>query len=231
MASRDSADATRIAVPVILVVGFGDGKVTTSTSNGTRPPCWLRRACLIRAVCPPSAQSRPRRCSIKTAPTTNCSTTTPERRRCRLNRPSAPRDVGPGRLPAATTAFARRAGTVVDDPRTCAMDDEEARTRRALRRPLTSADAAARVPWVRAPAARPEQASRRRRRRRPRLAESGSVARCRASCDATPATHVESRSESLAVVALWHGRASMSDDSELGGRWRYAGATVQGGDA
>lgn len=28
MASRDSADATRIAVPVILVVGFGDGKVS-----------------------------------------------------------------------------------------------------------------------------------------------------------------------------------------------------------
>ena len=26
---------------------------------------------------------------------------------------------------------------------------------------------------------------------------------------------MESRSESLAVVALWHGRASMSDDSDL----------------
>ena len=45
--------------------------------------------------------------------------------------------------------------------------------------------------------------------------KSGSVARRRASCEATPARHVESRSESLAVAALQHGRASMSDDSDL----------------
>jgi hypothetical protein len=39
---------------------------------------------------------------------------------------------------------------------------------------------------------------------------SGSAARRRTSCEATPARHVESRSESLAVAALQHGRASIA---------------------
>src|ERR687891_2659733 len=44
---------------------------------------------------------------------------------------------------------------------TLVTDEGEARTRRVLRRPLTSADAVARVRWVRALVARPLRASRR----------------------------------------------------------------------